>query len=52
MGWSHVPWGRDMVLGKSRDWRKLWETDDYIGKKPLGRERLEALPHMACIEHA
>lgn len=26
--------------------------DDYIGKKPLGRERLEILPHLACIEHA
>lgn len=25
--------------------------DDYIGKKPLGRERLEALPHPSCIEH-
>lgn len=51
VGWSKCALGqRHSAPGEERLEKAMWE--DYIGKKPLGRERLEALPHLACIEHA
>lgn len=50
MGQSQCALGQRHSAPEERRLEKA-TGDDYIGKKPLGRERLEALPHLACIEH-